>query len=60
MWKSILNQNNAKAILDIDAVIDFKDITKKLHTDLKTLRTIWSWKPKASLLYIRCLRFRNQ
>ena len=24
-----------EAILDIDAVIDFKDITKKLHTDLK-------------------------
>ena len=35
MWKSILNQNNGEAILDIDAVIDFKDITKKLHTDLK-------------------------
>ena len=30
-----MNQNNAKRSLDIDAVIDFKDITKKLHTDLK-------------------------
>ena len=34
------------AILDIDAVIDFKDITKKLHTDLKRFAPFGPGNPK--------------
>lgn len=35
-----------EAILDIDAVIDFKDITKKLHTDLKHFAPFGPGNPK--------------
>ena len=35
-----------EAILDIDAVIDFKDITKKLHTDLKRFAPFGPGNPK--------------
>ena len=35
-----------EAILDIDAVIDFKDITKKLHSDLKRFAPFGSANPK--------------
>lgn len=35
-----------EAILDIDAVIDFKDITKKLHTDLKRFAPFGPENPK--------------
>ena len=35
-----------EAILDIDAVIDFKDITKKLHTDLKRFTPFGPGNPK--------------
>lgn len=35
-----------EAILDIDAVIDFKDITKKLHTDLKRFAPFGHGNPK--------------
>nr|WP_314159075.1 single-stranded-DNA-specific exonuclease RecJ [uncultured Prevotella sp.] len=35
-----------EAILDIDAVIDFKDITKKLHTDLKRFAPFGLGNPK--------------
>lgn len=35
-----------EAILDIDAVIDFKDITKKLHTDLKRFAPFGPVNPK--------------
>lgn len=35
-----------EAILDIDAVIDFKDITKKLHTDLKCFAPFGPGNPK--------------
>ena len=35
-----------EAILDIDAVIDFKDITKKLHSDLKRFAPFGPGNPK--------------
>ena len=35
-----------EAILDIDAVMDFKDITKKLHTDLKRFAPFGPGNPK--------------
>lgn len=35
-----------EAILDIDAVIDFKEITKKLHTDLKRFAPFGPGNPK--------------
>ncbi|WP_346747507.1 single-stranded-DNA-specific exonuclease RecJ [Prevotella jejuni] len=35
-----------EAILDIDAIIDFKDITKKLHTDLKRFAPFGPGNPK--------------
>lgn len=35
-----------EAILDIDAVIDFKDITKKLHSDLKRFAPFGPTNPK--------------
>ena len=35
-----------EAILDIDTVIDFKDITKKLHTDLKRFAPFGPGNPK--------------
>ena len=35
-----------EAILDIDAVIDFKDITKKLHNDLKRFAPFGTGNPK--------------
>lgn len=35
-----------EAILDIDAAIDFKDITKKLHTDLKRFAPFGPGNPK--------------
>lgn len=35
-----------EAILDIDVVIDFKDITKKLHTDLKRFAPFGPGNPK--------------
>ena len=35
-----------EAILDIDAVIDFKDVTKKLHTDLKRFAPFGPGNPK--------------
>ena len=35
-----------EVILDIDAVIDFKDITKKLHTDLKRFAPFGPGNPK--------------
>ncbi len=35
-----------EAMLDIDAMIDFKDITKKLHTDIKKLGPFGPMNPK--------------
>lgn len=41
-----IEPEQCEAILDIDAVIDFKDITKKLHTDLKRFAPFGPGNPK--------------
>lgn len=38
--ESHIEPEQIEATLDIDAVLDFKDITKKLHTDLKNLHLL--------------------
>ena len=51
-WMGGTLTNNAtikksiKKMLDIDAMIDFKDITKKLHTDIKKLGPFGPMNPK--------------
>ena len=35
-----------EALLNIDAVIDFKDISKQLHADLKRFSPVWRRNPK--------------
>ena len=41
-----IQPEQTKAILDIDAVIDFKDITRKLHSDLKRFSPFGPLNPK--------------
>jgi len=41
-----IQPEQTEAILDIDAVIDFKDITRKLHTDLKRFSPFGPQNPK--------------
>ncbi|MGN1376624.1 MAG: single-stranded-DNA-specific exonuclease RecJ [Prevotella sp.] len=41
-----IQPEQTKAILDIDAIIDFKDITRKLHSDLKRFSPFGPMNPK--------------
>lgn len=41
-----IQPEQTKAILDIDAMIDFKDITRKLHSDLKRFSPFGPMNPK--------------
>lgn len=44
--ESHIEPEQIEATLDIDAVLDFKDITKKLHTDLKKFAPFGPGNPK--------------
>ena len=39
------------AVIDIDAEIDFRDITPKFHADLKKVQSLRTRQPQTYLLY---------